>query len=281
MTNATANDPSTIIMNNPSSSRGGLLAEEYLMMNHHGRPSSPPSKNNNVLPSFLERMMIEEARRSMYVTFKFVVDDVLIPKLINNYREVEDDEEEEVNEQNESENSSVPSARRDDKRLSPWSWRMGLSSLYYVHSHPSSTTTMLKRRIRRLRRLYKQFLYVFATKLLRPYSSELRLLVTYWLERRSLLLPVSSSSGGGGGIGSGALIAELMYGCKRVKLGGVTTTSTTTAGATNADASEQQQQQQQQQRSLLPMSKRDAIRLAFFTAFVPYMEERSELFYQT
>jgi hypothetical protein len=89
----------------------------------------------------------------------------------------------------------------------------------------------------------------------KPFGSEIRFIILYMVERSSLLY-------------SNATISDVLYGAKRVKLGTTTLHSNSSQGEVG------------RKRSLLPIQKNDSIRLAFLMAFGPYLEERSESFFQ-
>lgn len=95
----------------------------------------------------------------------------------------------------------------------------------------------------------------------KPFGSEIRFCILYMIERSSLLY-------------SNATISDVLYGAKRVKLG------RTTLHSNSSIPTNSSQGEEGRKRSLLPISKNDSIRLAFFMALGPYLEERSESFFQ-
>lgn len=95
----------------------------------------------------------------------------------------------------------------------------------------------------------------------KPFGSEIRFIIVYMVERSSLLY-------------SNATISDALYGAKRVKLG------TTTLHSNSSIPTNSSQGEEGRKRSLLPITKNDSIRLAFLMAFGPYLEERSESFFQ-
>lgn len=192
---------------------GGLLAEEWTI-----DPSS-------TLPSYLERMMMEEARRSGIETLKalFAAIDDELTRLTHSIREA-------ANAGTRGRSAAVD----------------GGSSLF-----------MARLPIVWLR-LVTVVANMRATRTLRYFGPEARLLLTYFLERRSLLSP------------SSATISEALYGGKRVQLG--LEMSPADGGTTTTP---------HQKRRLLPMSKQNAIRLALLTSLGPYLEERSGSLIQT
>lgn len=177
---------------------GALLAEEWTV--------TPRS----TLPSFLEHMMMEEARKSGWETLRSIFG--LLEERLN--RIVMDDERQAINATN-----NVGGAEQ-------------IRRLYY---------TLFRRWPIRVAKAFLQ-------KLLQPFQAEIRFLFLYAVERGSLMH-------------SKASISEALYGGKRVKL-------------------EESNTSNQYERSLRPIEKQDSVRLAFFLAFGPYLEERSKFFFR-
>ncbi|KAG7346187.1 Pex2 / Pex12 domain containing protein [Nitzschia inconspicua] len=163
----------------------------------------------STLPSFLECKMIEECRRSGHQTLRAATQ-FLVERLIRMEQ-------------------SLQNQRGNDSR--PYS----SSVLRFFRAIQGFLRNVSFHTCRNIR-----------TQILEPFGPELRFLVVYWLERRSLL---SSSS---------ASIAESLYGGKRVQVVPV------------ADDGNSQR------RPLQPMSKQNSIRLAFLLALGPYLEERAD-----
>lgn len=177
---------------------GALLAEEWTV------------NSRSALPSFLERMMMEEARRSGWETLRSAFG--ALEERIN--RVVMDDESRYINETNNI--GGIEEIRRLCCTL--------------------------------FRRWPIRVVKVLLQKIFRPFEPEIRLLFLYAVERGSLMH-------------SKASISEALYGGKRVKLGEINTSN-------------------QYERGLRPIEKRDSVRLAFFLAFGPYLEERSKFIFQ-
>mmetsp|Transcript_15614 Transcript_15614/g.35981 ORF Transcript_15614/g.35981 Transcript_15614/m.35981 type:complete len:485 (+) Transcript_15614:254-1708(+) len=179
-------------------SPGALLAEEWTI--------NPRS----TLPSFVEQMMMEEARTSVWQTLQSLLSVI------------------------EQHLSRVVAADQGLDARDPDNVDVvdGTRRLYHV---------LLRRWPRRVGRLFLQ-------KLIRPFGAEIRFFILYFLERSSLAI-------------SNATISESLYGGMRVKLG----------APSCIDKNEK--------RNLQPIQKCDRIRLAFFMAFGPYLEERSTFFF--
>jgi hypothetical protein len=195
--NTIASDPRI----NPAipDSVGGLLAEEWTI--------NPRS----TLPSFLERMMMEEARRSGWVTLRSIF--AALEGRIS--RMVIDGERQVFNETNGA----------------------------------GGVEEIIKRLYFTLFRLWPiRVVKAFFRKVFQPFGPEIRLLLLYTLERGSLMH-------------SDASISEALYGGKRSKLLEI-------------------ERSNKHERSLRPLEKHDSVRLAFFLAFGPYLEERSRFFFQ-
>lgn len=196
----TTNSFSSDLPVNPAipDSTGALLAEEWTV--------NPRS----TLPSFLERVMMEEARRSGWETLRSifgVLEDRISRMVINYERQI-------INEANDV--GDVEEIKR----------------IYF---------TLFRRwPIRVLKALLQN--------VMKPFGPEIRFLLVYILERGSLTYSKASMS-------------EALYGGKRVKLGETNTFD-------------------KHERSLRPIGKRDSVRLAFFLAFGPYLEERSIFLFQ-
>jgi len=177
---------------------GALLAEEWTV--------NPRS----TLPSFLERMMMEEARRSGLETLRSA-----LGFLEERIERIE---------------------IGDERHITNESDRIGV--------------TEQMRRIYML--LFKRWpvrvVKAFVRNVVKPFGPEIRFALVYALERGSLMR-------------SSASVADTLYGGKRVKLG--------EASASNKN-----------ERALQPLRKQDRIRLAFFLAFGPYLEERSQFFFE-
>lgn len=180
---------------------GALIAEESTIV------------PNSVLPSFLERMMMEECRRSGYHTLRTAMH-FLTERLAR------------MEQRSNSHNDTA------EHRPSSYILRVALC-----------LQTVLRRMSREACRRVR-------TRVLEPFGPELRFLLVYWLERKSLL---SSSS---------ATVAEALYGGKRVQL--------------VEEATSSEPPNSSQHRQLRPLSKRDGIRLALLMALGPYLEERSD-----
>lgn len=196
---------------------GGLLAEEWTI--------DPTS----TLPSFLERTMMDEARRSGIESLKTVF--VLIEEYM----------------------SRLANSARDDA-----------STTTSRNTSPGGATTLLWQRMEVLRSRWVSTISKFlAQNVLKPFGPEIRMLIIYFLERRCLL---SSTS---------ATISESIYGGKRVQLGSEDVNPTIVDGTTTKVT------RPTRQRSLHPMSKQNAIRLALLMSLGPYLEERSSLIIQT
>jgi hypothetical protein len=162
---------------------GALLAEEWTINPH------------STLPSFLEMMMIDEARRSGWQALQSLMSQL-------------------------------------EDRLS----RLARET----HGTPN-LWSQIRAKVARF----------VAEKILRPYSPEIRFLIAYFMERRSLQ---SKSS---------ATISEALYGGKRVQL--------EAEGPKSGN----------RQRRLLPMTKQDGVRLAFFTVLGHYLAERGDRMYKS
>eukprot|EP00536_Pseudo-nitzschia_multiseries_P001594 jgi/Psemu1/283137/fgenesh1_pg.20_\ len=181
---------------------GALLAEEWTI-----NPTS-------TLPSFLERMMMEESRRCGWQALQSLL--LVIEQRLS--RAVEEDQGQDS---------------RDHDSVGAVNGTGRLSRLYHA---------LLGRWPRRVAK-------VFLQKLVRPFGPEIRFLILCVLERFSLAL-------------SDATISESLYGGRRVKL--CEPSSTEKSG----------------KRNLRPIENRDRMLLAFFMAFGPYLEERSEYFFR-
>ena len=178
-------------------SLGALLAEEWTV------------NARSMLPSFLERMMMEEARKSGWETLRSIF--------------------------------AVLKDRID---------RMEINHERFVIDETYNVCLIEK--IRRMgfalfRRWPIRVLKALLQNVIKPFGPEIRFVLVYALERGSLMR-------------SNASITDALYGGKRVKIGG-----------TNIS--------KDNERSLLPIKKQDSVRLAFFLAFGPYLEERSKPFF--
>ena len=178
-------------------SLGALLAEEWTV------------NARSTLPSFLERMMMEEARRSGWETLRSifgVLEDRIDRMVINHQRRV-----------------------FDETFYSGFAEKIRRVFFALFRRWPIRAFKALLRNV------------------IRPFGPELRFAVVYALERGSLMR-------------SNASITDALYGGKRVRLG--------EANVSNEN-----------ERRLLPIGKQDRVRLSFFLAFGPYLEERSKLFF--
>mmetsp|Transcript_53850 Transcript_53850/g.155471 ORF Transcript_53850/g.155471 Transcript_53850/m.155471 type:complete len:422 (-) Transcript_53850:1372-2637(-) len=168
---------------------GALLAEEWTI--------DPQS----TLPSFLERIMIEETQRSTWETLTTVLSHL-------------------------------------EDRLDEWSYRFGMDEY--------ERRSTWKRRLAWFLKI-PQVCRFLSHRILARYSPEIRFLVVYWLDRKSLLSKAS------------AAISEALHGGKRVKL------------CPDPKSSEGK---------LEPMNQRDGIRLALLLALGRYLNERGEILYR-
>ena len=183
---------------NPSipDSTGALLAEEWTI--------DPRS----TLPSFLERMMMEESRRSGWEALRSVFGVI-------------------------------------EERIS----RMMIDSERQGTADSDNDGVHTMRKIRFLLfRVWPRLVKAFFLRAIRQFGPEIRFIFLYAIEKTSLTR-------------SKASISEVLYGGKRVKL-----------GASNSS--------NKFERTLQPIESRDSIRLAFFLALGPYLEERSKFFFR-
>lgn len=188
-------------------SNGGLLAEEWTI------------DHSSTLPSFMERMIMEEGRRSGWQSLRSILG-FLEERTFWLLRRYQQHDDYNVN--------NVENTRKWDHLLRRW-----------------------------LARIANAFLQ----RIIKPFGPEIRFMILYMVERRSLLF-------------SNAMIIEALYGGKRVKLGG------TILHSSMPNSSQYKGEERGRKRSLGPISKNDSIRLAFLMAFSPYLEERSEFFFQ-
>jgi len=189
-------------------SNGGLLAEEWTI------------DHSSTLPSFMERMMMEEARRSGWQSLRSIF--------------------------------GVLGERT--------SW---LSRVYQRHDEYINVNNVENRSRwdHLLRRWAARIANAFLQRIVKPFGPEIRFMILYMVERSSLLF-------------SKATIIEVLFGGKRVKLGG------TILHSSMPNSSQYKGEEIGRKRTLRPISKNDSIRLAFLIAFGPYLEERSEFFFQ-
>eukprot|EP00980_Cylindrotheca_fusiformis_P002100 scaffold473_cov132-Cylindrotheca_fusiformis.AAC.5 len=108
---------------------------------------------------------------------------------------------------------------------------------------PTTGLTMIFNRLNWLE-LKKKMARNLVERILKPWGPECRLFIMYLLQRGSLM-------------SRNATVSESLYGGKRVKLG----------------------LQENNQRRLVPMPKRDGVRLAFLISFGPYLTERADMLY--
>lgn len=191
---------------------GALIAEESTI--------GPTS----ILPSFLERMMMEECRKSGWQTLQFAAN-TLTERLGNIERQLE------------SYQDNLDTAR--DATMMRW-------------------TSSIRRTLQKLS-LY--IVRVVRNRLLLPLGPEVRFLLVYWLEHKSLITLSSTITGA-------------LYGCKRTKLVYMPRNSRHTDKHSRSRL-KRHPQEEHNRRLLRPISKRDCMRLAFFMALGPYLEERS------
>ena len=185
---------------NPSipDSIGALLAEEWTV------------NSRSTLPSFLERMLMEEARRSGWETLRSIFG--FLEERMS--RMVIDVERQDMN------GDSIVGGFEENRRF--------CRSIF--------------------RRWPIQIAGTLHRTIIRPFGPEIRFLLIYIAERLSLTH-------------SNASITEALYGGTRVKLAETSISN-------------------QHRRTLRPIEKHDSVRLAFFLAFGPYLEERSKFFFQ-
>mmetsp|Transcript_24697 Transcript_24697/g.57973 ORF Transcript_24697/g.57973 Transcript_24697/m.57973 type:complete len:512 (+) Transcript_24697:1-1536(+) len=177
---------------------GALLAEEWTV------------NSRSTLPSFFERMLMEEARRSgweMLRSFFGFLEERISQTVID------------VGRQNMNE-ANIVGGFEETRRVPP--------SI--------------------LRRWTIQIAGTFHRTIIQPFGPEIRFLLIYIAERLSLTH-------------SNASITEALYGGTRVKL-------------------EESSTSAQYRRNLRPIENHDSVRLAFFLAFGPYLEERSKFLFQ-
>lgn len=142
-------------------------------------------------------------------------------------------------------------------RLDRWSHQQSLAWTGNTHEAESPSSSSLWKRLSSMLRV-SQGLRFISERILSRYGPEIRFCIVYFLERKSLL---SSSS---------ATIAEALQGGKRVKL----------CRVTQRNADESNNDGVARQAKIIPMDKRDGIRLAILVALGRYLMERGDWLHQ-
>jgi hypothetical protein len=261
---------------------GALLAEEWTI-----HPLS-------TLPSFLEFILMEEARRSGWFTLRSILETLAQQLALlggggggGGARTQQPQQQQQQQQQTRASFTSSFNRNHEtsEDRDDGIDGHGGISSSSSSSSSPppSPLSWWSQRLVPWCSRQSRSIARFLAHSILRPYQAEILCVIVYALERASLTSPKS------------ATVAEGIYGTKRVKMITIpessiaTTTTTPTSSTASASIVPDDHHNHHQDDSsflapssnkLQPLSKYDAVRLALCVALGPYLSERMDQVYR-